>query len=216
MFDIGAFLSYALVVTFTPGPNNIMCMANASKFGYKKTLNFILGVFTGFFIILILSSYFNLLLFNLLPKIEIYVGILGAGYMIYLAIKIMKTQEETETEDSIEENTDEEHLPPSDKVINKPSSFFTGVTMQFLNPKGILYAITVISAFIMPYYNSNISLILFSLFLCFLTFTSNSCWALFGSLFNKFISKYRKQFNIAMGILLIYSAISISGITNLF
>lgn len=199
MFNLASFLSYVFVVTFTPGPNNIMSMVNANKFGYKRTLRFMLGIFTGFIIIMLLSSYFNLLLFNVIPKIKIFMGILGAIYMTYLAFKTMTSKNSTE-----------------DKGNEKLNTFSTGLTMQFLNPKVILYGITVISNFIIPYYNSNITLVLFSVFLGSAAFISISCWALFGVLFQKFLSKYRKPFNIVMGLLLIYSAISISGITHLF
>jgi len=215
MFNLGAFLSYAFVVSFTPGPNNIMSMANASKYGYKKTLEFIAGVCIGFFTIMILSSYFNLMLFNLMPKVKIFMGMLGAGYMIYLAIKIMKSKEEV-VDEGDKDTANKNNLHKSSKDRNDVGSFFTGMIMQFVNPKAILYGITVVSNFIIPYYKSNIALIIFSILLAFVAFMSTSCWALFGSLFNKFLSKYRKQFNIAMGLLLIYSALSISGITHLF
>jgi threonine/homoserine/homoserine lactone efflux protein len=36
MFNLSALLSYVLVSTFTPGPNNIMSMTNGTNFGYKK------------------------------------------------------------------------------------------------------------------------------------------------------------------------------------
>ncbi len=192
MFKLIPFLSYAFVVTFTPGPNNIMSMANANRFGFKKNFKFILGVFTGFFIILLLSSYFNLILFNILPKIRGFMGLLGAGYMTYLAIKIMKSNKEVSSEDN-----------------RQLVSFFTGMAIQFVNPKGILYGITVMSTFIIPYYKSNVSLFLFSIFLASLAFVSTLCWAAFGIIFQRFLSKYRKHFNILMGLLLIYSAISI-------
>lgn len=215
MINLGAFLSYVFTVSITPGPNNIMSMANAGKFGYKKTLEFLLGISTGFIIIMILCSYFNLLLFNLIPKVKIFMGILGAGYMLYLAINIMKIEEKADdTED--EKLTDENKTYQFSKGKKDLNSFFTGMTMQFINPKVILYGITVISNFIIPYYKSPIALILFSIFLAFICFIATSCWALFGSLFKRFLSKYRKQFNIVMGMLLIYSAFSISGITHLF
>lgn len=215
MLNLSAFLSYVFVVTFTPGPNNIMSMANASKYGYKKTLNFILGISTGFLVIMILCSYFNLILFNLIPKIKMFMGILGAGYMIYLAIKIMKSNKKINKHNDREEMSDEGKNQTSIKNRNELNSFSTGIAMQFVNPKVIIYGITVISNFIIPYYKSNISLVLFSSFLALVGFTATSCWALFGSLFNKFLSKYEAQLNIVMGLLLIYSALSISGITHL-
>ena len=178
MFNLSAFLSYVLVMTFTPGPNNITCMAKSSMYGYKKTLTFILGICTGYFFVLIISSYFNLILFNIIPKIKIFMGILGAVYMLYLAIKILKSRENTNDNNAM------------DSKINKNgiNSFFTGIVLQFINPKGIIFALTISSSFILPYYNSNSSIFLFALLLICIGFISLSSWALFGSFFNKFIS----------------------------
>lgn len=215
MFSISAFLSYVFAVSFTPGPNNIMSMANASKYGYRKTLKFISGVISGFFVIMLLCGYFNLLLFNLMPKIKVFMSILGSGYMLYLAVKIMRSKDEAIDKDN-ENSSDEITAHNSYEEEKDLNFFFTGLTMQFVNPKGILYGIFVMSNFIIPYYKSNIALILFSILLGFIGFIATSSWALFGSIFNKFLSKYSKEFNMVMGLLLIYSAISISGITHIF
>jgi threonine/homoserine/homoserine lactone efflux protein len=180
-------------------------MVNASRDGFKKTFGFLTGVFTGFLTLLLLSSYFNLVLFNLMPKIKFFMSIVGAVYMIYLAIKIMKSKPAT-----ADDNTN------SGKTKRKVNSFETGLAMQFVNPKGVLYCITVVANFIIPYYKSSLSLLLFSIFLALVGFSSLCCWALFGSLFNRLIVKHYKPFNIAMGLLLIYSAYSISGISYLF
>ncbi len=199
MENLFPFFSYVFVVTFTPGPNNIMSMAIANKYSFKKSLNFRFGVFTGFFIIMLMSSYFNLLLFRVIPRIKVFMGIVGAIYMTYLAIKIIQSKNNSDKNDS-----------------RKTTSFITGISMQFVNAKGILYAITVVSNFIIPYYKSNIALFLFSILLPFIAFISVTCWALFGALFQKFLSKYWKIFNYVMGLLLLYSAVKISGITHLF
>ncbi len=204
MFQTGAFLSYVIVVSFTPGPNNILSMVNASRDGFKKTLRFLLGIFTGFFTLLLLSSYFNLVLFSLMPKIRLLMSIVGASYMTYLAIKIMKSKKAPEGDEDT-----------SDKGTRKINSYSTGLAMQFVNPKGVLYCITVVANFIIPFYKSGIILFLFSLFLALVGFSSVCSWALFGSLFNRFIEKHQKPFNVAMGLLLLYSAYSISGISQL-
>ena len=87
-----SFLLYVFVTSFTPGPNNIMAMLFANKYGFKKTIRFCFGVGAGFFVIMLLCSYFNLLLENFIPKIEFLMTILGAGYMLYLAIKIITSK----------------------------------------------------------------------------------------------------------------------------
>lgn len=193
MFNLSAFLTYAIVVTFTPGPNNITSFATAGQLGYRKTLNFMLGVATGFFIIMVLSSFFNLLLMNIIPKIKVVMSLIGTLYMVYLAYKISGI------------NLPEKHKPTFEAIAN----IKTGILMQFVNPKGIIYGITITSTFITPYFNSALALLGFSLFLSLLAFTSTSCWALFGSTFNKILAVYQKQFNILMALLLLYSAYSI-------
>ncbi|CAH0260904.1 Cysteine/O-acetylserine efflux protein [Peribacillus sp. Bi96] len=187
------FLLYVFVTSFTPGPNNIMAMLFANKYGFKKTLKFCLGVGAGFFVIMLLSSYFNLLLKNFIPKIEFFMTILAAIYMLYLATKIiMSSKNKDKGEDG-----------------DKNNRFLSGMLLQFVNPKGILYGITAVSTFIIPYHTSNISLLCFSIFLAFVGFLSTMSWSVFGSLFQRFLKKYRSQFNIIMALLLVYSAISI-------
>ena len=194
MENLFSFISYVFVVTFTPGPNNIMSMINATQYGYKKTLRFMLGVFTGFFVLLLVSSFSNLLLLQYIPKIKPYMKVAGGLYMLYLAISILKPKKES-----------------VDKV-GKAGTFQTGVLLQLVNVKAILYCITVISTFIIPNFQSTIMLIIFSFLLALTGFVSINCWALFGSFFNKYINKYEKTFNIAMALLLTYSALMITGL----
>jgi cysteine/O-acetylserine efflux protein len=198
MFSISAFLSYVFVTTFTPGPNNIMAMTNGNNFGYKKAFRFILGVTAGFAVIMLLSSYLNLLLINFIPKIKLFMDILGVAYMLYLATKILKSS--SHADDS-----------PNDSL----NTFMAGITMQFVNPKVILYGITVTSSFILPYYSDFGALFLFAMLLAFVGFLATSCWAMFGAMFQKLLSKYKKPFNIMMALLLIYSALSVPELKHL-
>jgi cysteine/O-acetylserine efflux protein len=187
-----SLLLFAFVTSFTPGPNNIMAMLFANKYGFKKTIRFCLGVGAGFLVIILLSCFFNILLKNFIPKIEFIMTIIGSTYMLYLAIKII-------TSKNNENHTDGD----------KNNSFFAGMVLQFVNPKGILYGITVISTFIIPYHTSNFSLVLYSIFLAFIGFMGTFSWSVFGSIFRMFLTKYRSQFNVIMALLLMYSAVSI-------
>lgn len=169
-----------------------MALIFANNYGLKKTIRFCTGVGAGFFLIIVLCSYFNILLKNFIPKIELAMTIFGAAYMIYLALKFLKS-------DGTGQNNDGE----------KHNSFISGMLLQFINPKGILYGITVTSTFIIPYYASDAIFIFFAFFLAFVGFLSTFCWGLFGSVFQKFLLKYRRQFNITMALLLVYTALSI-------
>lgn len=187
-----SLLVFAFVSSFTPGPNNIMAMMFANKYGFKQTFKFCLGVGVGFFLILIMSAYFNLLLHNIIPKIEFLMKIVGAAYMLYLAIKIVRSKNNGSKEEGSNNN-----------------SFCVGIVLQFLNPKAILYGITVMSTFILPYNTSHLSYLIYSIFLAAIAIMSTSSWSMFGSIFKKFISKFRSQFNIVMALLLVYCAITI-------
>ena len=43
-------------LSFSPGPNNILCSVNGTKYGWKKTLPLISGTITGFFLVGLFTS----------------------------------------------------------------------------------------------------------------------------------------------------------------
>lgn len=196
MMNFSAFFTYMVLTTFSPGPNNIMSLANANRFGLKNTMNFILGVTSGFLIIMLLCGYFNLLLFKYIPGIKGFIGIIGALYLTYLAYYVF-------TDKSDSSDTEE---------VKKAFTFRSGMTLQFINPKVIIYGITVQSVFIIPHYNTWFSLLFFSAVLAFAGFVSTSLWAYSGSIMQTFLKGHRRKFNTVMAVLLFYCAISVSGL----
>lgn len=189
---IFSFLLFVFISSFTPGPNNFLAMTYANQHGLKRSINFCFGVAFGFFILTSLCSFFNIVLINIIPLIEFPLKILGVAYMLYLAFKIITSKGGA---DHNEKNN--KHL------------FTVGIFIQFVNPKGILFGLTVVSTFILPYYNSYSSFLLFSLFLGIVGLLSTFSWSLFGSMFQKILLKHNQLFNIIMAVLLIFSAISI-------
>lgn len=168
-------------------------MVFAKQHDLSKTLPFCLGVGIGFFMIITLSSFFNIIMQNIIPIIKLPLTIFGVGYMLYLAFKIVTSKEQD----------------ANNEVEEKRNLFFVGTFLQFINPKGILFGITVVATYILPYYSSYISYLLFSLLLGFVGIISTFSWALSGSVFQKLLQQHRQIFNIIMALLLVYSAISI-------
>lgn len=188
------FLLYVVATLFTPGPNTILSMVNARQYGFKNSFPFYMGVFSGFITVMIACSYFNLFLFNFMPKIEKFISIFGTIYMLFLAYKIAFGRKKLR-----------------DVYNKKTNTYLAGLTMQFLNPKVLIFGMTVMGTFVIPNYKSEFILMLFSLFTALIAFTANLSWGIFGALLQNFLTKYDKQFNIIMGLLLVYCAISISG-----
>ena len=190
MPNVTAFLSYVIITTFTPGPNNIMAMSNATRYGFKKSIRFNAGVFFGFLILMVLSSFLSVTLYSLIPSIKPVMTFIGASYILWLAWKIYKSKPHAE---------DESHAT---------NTFTAGILLQFVNVKVIIYCITIVSTFIVPYYDSVFVLSIFSLFLASVSFLSTCSWAVFGFLFQKFLFKNERIVNIIMALLLVYTALS--------
>ncbi|PQP81270.1 lysine transporter LysE [Paenibacillus sp. PCH8] len=190
--NIIPLVTYAIIASFTPGPNNILSMTHARNMGFRKTLPFIGGVAAGCLLIMFLCSYFNLILHQYIPRITPILNLLGCVYMLYLAIKMMRS-----TPKDAEENNKNQY------------SFLFGFTLQFINPKVILYGLTAISVFVLPLGQSHVQLIVFSFLLTLIGISANMTWAFGGLLFQNFLLKYERPVNMVMGILLIYSALSI-------
>jgi len=190
MPNVFAFLSYVAVASFTPGPNNIMSMANASRHGFRRTVRFTLGVCAGFFLIVGLSITFTIALYRVIPAIKPAMTVLGATYILWLAWKTV---------------TDSPH----DDTSVGQTSFLAGLLLQFLNPKAILYGITAASTFIVPYYHSTAVFVGFAAALALVSLAATSCWALFGSVFRRFMAENHRAVGLVMGALLVYCAVSL-------
>jgi cysteine/O-acetylserine efflux protein len=113
--------------------------------------------------------------------------------MLYLAIRILRSDET-----AVSANT-------------RSATFVTGVAMQFVNVKLLLYALTVTATFITPYYQSSIAVVLICVFLGCCSAIAASCWTLFGTAIQRFFGQYRRPLNVGMALLLLYAALSISG-----
>ncbi|MDD7795349.1 LysE family transporter [Clostridium sp. 'White wine YQ'] len=187
-----AFLSFTLLTAFTPGPNNILAMSNTSKHGLKKSQGLIRGIFAGFFSVMILCSFFSIVLVNIIPKIRPVMTYIGVVYILWLAYHVIKSKHQ-------------EKVDGKEKVDN----FITGFILQFVNVKIILYGITAISTFITPYYNSMFSIGAFTILITIFGCTGVFTWAIFGAVFQKFFEKYNAIVNTIMALLLVYSAITL-------
>ena len=171
---------------FTPGPNNAVASYSGFNFGIKKTIPLIMGVWLGYTVLVILINFVLISTFIKYPLIQEVIRILGTLFLIYLAYKILFSEPSKEG-----------------KKIN-PVKFIDTFTFQFLNPKGVMAAITLISNFVLEddYLNSSITVIV----VCSSTaLTSITAWAFLGKFLRNFATNnnFIKRFNYAMSLLLI-------------
>jgi threonine/homoserine/homoserine lactone efflux protein len=190
LLNITSFLIYCMIATFTPGPTNIVILSTVHHYGVKKAMKYTYGATIGFALLLIISAILNTILITFIPKIIIVMQIIGSGYMFYLAYKIYTMDE-------------------SNAALIQTATFVSGFVMQFLNPKVVLFTLTVIPAFIMPNYSSSPAVTISILAITVIGFLAFMTWVLFGTVFKAFLQKYTKTFNVLMALSLAYAAIMI-------
>ena len=49
--------AYACATTFSPGPNNILLLSCTSKFGFRKCLPLIFGIWTGLLSVMLICGF---------------------------------------------------------------------------------------------------------------------------------------------------------------
>jgi threonine/homoserine/homoserine lactone efflux protein len=189
------FLSMALfwiVAAYTPGPNNVIASYSGFNFGIKKTLPHIFGVTFGFTTLVFSLTIGLVNIFKLFPIIQEILKYLGTIFLIYLAYKICFSG-------AIKE-----------KKNQNPVSFFDTFIFQFLNPKGVLIGIIIVSTYVeygQNYISYATQVVLFAFFV---SLSSITFWAFVGKYLRKFATneKFIKYFNYVMSGLLLLSIIT--------
>ena len=177
---------------FTPGPNNAVASYSGFNFGIKKTLPLIMGVGLGYTALVILVNFVLISTFKEFPIIQEIIRVLGTFFLIYLAYKIAFSK--SSSKDS----------------SNNPVKFIETFFFQFLNPKGVIVGIIVVSTYIQldeNYLNYSIQVIILALLF---SVTSITSWTLVGKFLRKFATneKFIKYFNYAMSLLLLLSIVT--------
>ena len=181
-----------IVAAYTPGPNNVIASYSGFNFGIKKTLPHIFGVTFGF-TTLVFSLIIGLVnIFKLFPIIQEILKYLGTIFLVYLAYKICFSG-------AIKE-----------KKNQNPVSFFDTFIFQFLNPKGVLIGIIIVSTYVeygQNYISYATQVVLFAFFV---SLSSITFWAFVGKYLRKFATneKFIKYFNYVMSGLLLLSIIT--------
>ena len=184
--DLLLLIGISFSLGFTPGPNNAVASFSGFNFGIKKTLPLIFGVGLGYTILVILINYVLISTFKKYPAIQEVIRVLGTLFLIYLAYKI-----------SFSNNS-------SNSTTVNPVTFFDTFLFQFINPKGVMAAMTLISKFVKEdnYMSSSISVIIVCSVTAFLSITT---WVFLGKFLRKFATNnnFIKRFNYAMSILIV-------------
>jgi len=187
-----AMVSFAFVMAFTPGPNNIMLTASAVNFGFVRSIPHMLGVALGFLILLAASGAGLGAMLVTMPSVQTALKIVGAAYMLWLAWKIANAGVSGEGG-----GADPRRL-----------TFLQAAAFQWVNPKGVVTALGAIALYVSPSRAISDLLILLAVF-GLVTLLSTISWLLFGVALSRALRDRRlaRIFNVCMALLLVASII---------
>lgn len=174
-----SFFTLAIVMSITPGPNNIMILFSSVKFGLKATLPSILGASLGSALMLFLVGIgFHQILIKY-HIIFILIKYLGIFYILYLAWKI---------------SFDKGQMTFSSQ--DKPMQLFHSILFQWINPKAWIMSSVAVTTCLPSGFNTE-DIIFYSCIFILISFPCVWIWGGFGSFFIKHIEnlKFIRIFN---------------------
>lgn len=168
-FNLFGYLIYALLMSVTPGPNNLMLFSYGKAYGLSDSRNIMLGIFLGFFLMLVSAGYGIANIITSSPKAGLLLKIVGSLWMFYLAFVLRKLNVEVE--------------PGKKAVIGFGQAF----SMQFVNLKAWVMAISGASAFLPQFNNIHLNVFVFALSFGLVGFPCMIIWLKMGDMIAKFI-----------------------------
>jgi len=185
-----AFVVFAAVMYFTPGPNNIMVLSSGLTFGFRPTVPHIAGITFGCaFMVAAVGVGFGAI-FIAYPLLQTVLKYAGAAYLVYLAATIALS----------------EPIKSGEETGRRPMTFWGAALFQWVNVKGWVMVIGTITAYAgIASFPWNIAI---QVVLCLLLgVVSTSIWTLSGSSLRSLMTSPRavRVFNLAMAALLLAS-----------
>jgi threonine/homoserine/homoserine lactone efflux protein len=182
--------TFAVVTTATPGPNNVMLTASGANFGFWRTLPHMLGIATGFPVMVVAIGWGLGELFHAFPALHEVLKYVGAAYLLFLAWKIA-TAGRVGTVQS----------------RGRPLTFLQAAAFQWVNPKGWMMALGAISAYTTVGGNPFLETLVIAAIFATVAMPCIGVWALFGAAIGRLLRSeaWLRAFNWAMAALLVAS-----------
>ena len=186
-----SFLLYCYIGAITPGPANLTSLAAALRYGRKPALRQWRGIFFGFFLVSMASVLVTWLLGTMLNEYVGYLAWVGAAYILWMAWHMLRSSG-VEAEDNPDQPT-----------------FRRGLLVQLTNVKIMVFCLTALASYVLPYTDSFWWLLGVGLFLPFTGPIANLVWLFAGASLQKLFSRHRRAMDIVLALSLVACAVSL-------
>jgi threonine/homoserine/homoserine lactone efflux protein len=188
-----ALISYAFVMSITPGPNNVLLLASGVNYGFRRTIPHMLGISAGVIVMLLIVGLGVGQLLTANATVYLALRVLSVVYLLWLAWRIANSGPVS---------------TPGEGDTGQPMTFFQGALFQWINPKAWAMALTATTAFTVQG-NYQQSLVIMALVFGLVNAPSVGTWAGFGVVLRGFLQNPTtlRVFNITMALVLVASLV---------
>lgn len=184
-----AVATFAVVTSFTPGPNNAMLMASGLNFGFGRSLPHLLGVMIGFSGMVLAVALGIGAIFAAYPSRYTILKVLSVAYLMWLAWRIADASPTTKSTEGA-----------------RPITFIEAAAFQWVNPKGWVMALGASATYLLPG-NALASGLAISGIFAIAGLGSCTSWTLGGTALRRLISRpgLVRFINVGLALLLVVS-----------
>ena len=196
MFDLILPVAlFAFSMSITPGPNNVMVTASGANFGYRRTIPHLLGIGLGYPAMVAGVGFGLGGVFEAVPAVHVVLRYLGSGAILWMAWRIATASGTSGATDR----------------PGRPFTFLQAAAFQWVNPKGWAVAVGAISAFTTVGGDLFFEVGAITLSFVSVNYACASVWTLFGVGIRSLLERRGalRAFNLAMGLLLVASIVSL-------
>ena len=161
------------------------------KYGRKQALVQWRGIFIGFAIVALASSVIVWFFGSMLGSYIRVLTWIGAAYILWLAWHILRSEDAGEAD------------------AGSHCNFLTGLFVQLTNAKIMIFCMTALTTYVLPYAGSYLDVLKIAVLLPFTGPVANLVWLFAGASLQRFFRNYQKPVNIVMALSLVICAVSI-------
>lgn len=173
-----------------------MAMAYASRYGVEQTRRFTIGVTLANAFLLSMSCVCQQVIILWIPSLAVWMKWLACLYMVYLSIMLLK-----------DAGREGKNQVPSFPI----NTVFRGFILQMINPKLVLFCLTVTAGYLLPLaYNNYCVLAGYIGAMTLSAWGANTLWALFGAGIDRVLSGKRLWLDRCMAALVFLCAVEMA------
>ncbi|MEP3295863.1 MAG: LysE family translocator [Pseudoruegeria sp.] len=201
MFNLAGLITFALIASITPGPNNVMMTSLGVSVGIRRGLPALFGIAFGIAVmILLISLGLGGFLIGAGPALTTTMRSMGLAIILWMAWRIA-TAPVTESDVGKEDDT---------ATSSQLHAFIGAAIFQWVNPKAWVICASVISVYLKEGENLALQASVFSSVFVFAAILGCLPWLIAGTIARRaLVGKRARIFNITMALLLVASMIPV-------